>query len=413
MNPIQTPLQPAIEAYRRGDVEQALALAGQQAALAAPGDYSAHAVLSEVLHRAGRIDELIEFLDLADDFQQDPRGRLMRGKAARRSGDLALAESLLRGVLDADVAPALYRIAAFELIAVLGQLGRHAESWQVAATAHQRAAKPSAPFPIDQLVAALRVTAEAAPAELAKLPKASRPAPRTACVLGLPRSGTTLLEQMLDMHSRVCGVGELHLPGRMADEMARHGGWPLGAMRTPRAALDDMQRRYLQETRGRRGLGADIWTLDKTVFPMLQPLFVAGVLPGAKLLRILREPRDNAVSLFLNNMDPSWGWTGSLDSIRQLIAAERAYMPVILEKLQLDVLTLRFEELVDEPETQLRRALGHLGLDWEAACARPHENGRLVFTLSHEQVRRPVNRQGIGRWTNYREFFGPEWDALR
>ncbi len=405
-----TPLQAINAAYRRGDVERALALAGEQVALAAPGDYSAHAVLCEVLQRAGRITELTEFLDLVDDFQQDPRGRLMRAKAARRSGDAAGAVETLRDLLTGELAPALRRVAGFELVAALEALGRHAEAWQAATLAHQQTGRS---FPTEQLVAALRVTAEASALELAQLPKAQHKADRSACVLGLPRSGTTLLEQMLDAHSRVCGVGELPLPGRMSDVIAREGGgWPLGALRVSRKTLNDLQQQYLEETRRRRQLAADVWALDKTVFPMLQPLFIAAVLPGAKVLRITRDARDNAVSLFLNNFDPSWGWTASLNSIREVIAAERQYMPIILEKLKLDVVSLRFEDLVDAPELQLRRALGHLGLDWEPACARPHENTRLVFTLSHEQVRRPVNRQGIGRWQQHREAFGAEWDAL-
>ena len=409
-----TPIQAINAAYRRGDVEQALALAGEQLALAAPGDYSAHAVLSEVLQRAGRIEELKEFLDLADDFQQDPRGQLMRAKAARRSKDPSTAVDLLQSLLSRDdMTPPVRRVAAFELVAALEALNRHAESWQVAAQAHQAHQSVSRPFPTDQLVAALRMTAEASAEELAKLPKAAAQASRTACVLGLPRSGTTLLEQMLDCHSKVCGVGELHLPGRMTDAIAREGGgWPVGAMRVSRRTLNEIQQRYMDETRRSRDLPADVWTLDKTVFPMLQPLFIAGVLPGAKVLHITRDARDNAVSLFLNNFDPSWGWTASLDSIRQVIAAERRYLPIIIEKLKLDAISLRFEDLVDDPETQLRRVLDHMELAWEPACARPHENTRLVFTLSHEQVRRPVNRQGIGRWQQHSEQFGAEWDGL-
>ena len=405
-----TPLQAINSAYRRGDVEQALALAGEQVALAAAGDFSAHAVLSEILHRAGRIEELVEFLDLAEDFQQDPRGLLMRAKAVRRSGKLAEAAELLNASLVQLASPPLRRIAYFELVAALEGLGRHAESWQAAVQAHQEAARN---FPTEQLVAALRVTAEASPVELALQPKAKAKASHTACILGLPRSGTTLLEQMLDCHPRVRGVGELHLPGRMIDAIAREGGgWPLGAMRVSRKTLNEMQLRYLEETRVSRQLPNDMWTLDKTVFPMLQPLFIAGVLPGAKVLRITRDARDNAVSLFLNNFDPSWGWTASLEGIRQVIEAERKYVPVILEKLQLDVVTLRFEDLVDEPEAQLRRVLDHMGLAWDPACLQPQENKRLVFTLSHEQVRRPVNRQGIGRWLQHREHFGEAWDAL-
>ncbi len=408
--PHPSPLQAINAAYRRGDVEQALALAGEQVALAAPGDFSAHAVLCEVLNRSGRIAELSDFLDLAEDFEQDPRGKLMRAKARRRSGDPGGAVEMLKASLAQGGTPPQRRIAFFEMVAALESLGRHAESWQAAAGAHQESARK---FPTDQLVAALKVTAEASSAELATLPRAKARASRSACILGLPRSGTTLLEQMLDCHSKVRGVGELRLPGQMIDAIAREGGgWPSGAMRVSRHTLNAMQQSYLEETRVSKHVPADVWTLDKTVFPMLQPLFIAAVLPGAKVLRITRDARDNAVSLFLNNFDPSWGWTASLEDIRRVIAAERQYLPIILDKLQLDAIQLRFEDLVDEPEVQLRRALDHLGLAWEPACLSPQDNTRLVFTLSHEQVRRPVNRQGIGRWMQHREHFGVEWDAL-
>lgn len=405
-----TPMQAINAAYRRGDVEQALALAGEQVALAAPGDFSPHAVLCEVLQRAGRIDELTEFLDLAEDFQQDPRALVMRAKAARRSGDPEAALRWLQATLDQGGRTAIRRIAHFEKVTVLESLGRHAESWQAATQAHEESARE---FRTDHLVAALRVTAEAPAAELAALPKAHARVARTACILGLPRSGTTLLEQMLDCHPAVQGVGEVPLAGRMADIIAREGGgWPVGALRVSRKTLSELQRQYLEETRTSRRVPADVFTIDKSVFPMMQPLFVAGVLPGAKVLRITRDARDNAVSLFLNNFDPSWGWTASLEGIRQVIEAERRYMPTILDKLKLDAVTLRFEDLVDDPEGQLRRVLDHLGLPWNPACLRPEDNGRLVLTLSHEQVRRPVNRHGIGRWQQHAEHFDDRWDAL-
>ena len=407
-------LQGAIAAYRHGAEQDAVDLARAAVARAAPGDFSAHAVLCEVLHRAGRMAELQDVLQASEAFCQDPLGRLVQARVLRRQAELQQADTLLaRCLADATWAPALRRMVAFERVAVLEALGRHAESWQVAELAHQAAQQSSRPFPTDQLVTALRVTAEAPAAALARLPRATRKASRSACILGLPRSGTTLLEQMLDRHPQVCGVGEGPWPGRMTDALAKAGGgWPGGAMRAAPRTLDSMQQQYLDETRRHRQLADAVWALDKTLFPMMQPLFIAAVLPGAKVLRLTRDARDNAISLFLNNFDPSWGWTASLDSIRQVLAAERRYMPTILEKLKLDVLSLRFEDLVEQPETKLRAALDHLGLPWDPACLQPQDNHRLVFTLSHEQVRRPVNRDGIGRWQHHREHFGAEWDGL-
>jgi len=135
-------------------------------------------------------------------------------------------------------------------------------------------------------------------------------------------------------------------------------------------------------------------------------------LPHTKVIRIVRDARDNAVSLFLNNLAPSWGWTASLNSISKLLKAERQYVPIICEKLKLDVISIEFEALVAAPEATLRPVLDHLGLPWEAACLRPDLNPRIVQTLSNEQVRRPLNANGIGRWQNYAEQFDASWGAL-
>ena len=408
-----TSLQRAIAAYRSGAEQAAVNLARAAASTAGPDDFSAHAVLGEVLHRAGRLDELQQFLDEAVAFRTDPRARLLFARLARRRGELQQADAGLAALLaEASLAPPLRRMAAFERVAVLQALGLHAESWRVAAHAHALALARH-PFPTEKLVSALRVTAQASPAELARLPKATHSVNRSACILGLPRSGTTLLEQMLDRHPQISGVGEGPWPGRMADAMARAGGgWPGGALRAQPRMLDSMQQQYLDETRRHRNLPDAVWALDKTLFPMMQPLFIAGVLPGAKVLHLTRDARDNAVSLLLNNFDPSWGWTADLDDIRQVLAAERQYLPTILDKLKLDVLRLRYEDLVEQPEVRTRAALAHLGLAWEPACLQPQDNSRLVFTLSHEQVRRPLNREGMGRWQVHSEHFGAAWDGL-
>jgi hypothetical protein len=135
-------------------------------------------------------------------------------------------------------------------------------------------------------------------------------------------------------------------------------------------------------------------------------------LPNAKVIRIVRNSKDNAISLFLNNLDPSWGWTSSLESIRALLKAEREYIPTICEKLGIDIVSIQFESLVGNPDQTLKGVIDHLGLSWEESCLRPDRNPRLVQTLSNEQVRQPLNNRGIGRWTHYAEHFDARWDEI-
>jgi hypothetical protein len=144
----------------------------------------------------------------------------------------------------------------------------------------------------------------------------------------------------------------------------------------------------------------------------MQPLFIHGVLPGSKVLHLVRDARDNAASLFLHNFDPSWGWTGRLDSLREVLAAERAYLPRILQRLRMDVLSLRLSDLVTRPRATLERVLSHLGLPPSEACLQPQHNSWLVRTLSHEKVRQPPGAQRMARWQHHADRFGPGWDAL-
>jgi hypothetical protein len=137
---------------------------------------------------------------------------------------------------------------------------------------------------------------------------------------------------------------------------------------------------------------------------------VAAVLPGAVCLRIERDARDTAISMFLSNFHPqSFGWTRSLDSIRRVIAAERALAPRAMQALGIPHEDLRYEELVERPREHMERVLARMGLPMDEATLAPEANARTVLTLSHEQVRRSINSSSIGRWRNYEWAFDSAW----
>jgi hypothetical protein len=144
---------------------------------------------------------------------------------------------------------------------------------------------------------------------------------------------------------------------------------------------------------------------------------VAAVLPGASFIRITRDPRDTAISMFLSNFHPkAWGFTASLATIRRVIELERRIAPKAFEVLGLRAVSVRYEDLVDAPEREIRRVLETMGVEFDPVVLAPEGNTRTVLTLSYEQVRRSINRSSIGRWRNYAfAFEGPSagaWDAL-
>jgi hypothetical protein len=128
---------------------------------------------------------------------------------------------------------------------------------------------------------------------------------------------------------------------------------------------------------------------------------------------VARDPRDAAISTFLSYFHPfTDGWTASLAAIRRVHEAERAIVPRALEVLEIPHERLVYERFVDAPRAHIERVLARMGLAMDDAVLAPEANRRAVFTLSHGQVRKPINRSSIGRWQNYAFAFDGSWDAL-
>jgi hypothetical protein len=141
---------------------------------------------------------------------------------------------------------------------------------------------------------------------------------------------------------------------------------------------------------------------------------VAAVLPGAVCLHLTRDPRDAAISLFLSHFHAgsAAGWTASLEGIRRLIEAEREVVPEMLAAVGLPHEHVAFEDLVANPAAEAWRCLDRMGLPMEDAVVHPERNRRPALTLSHAQVRQPINSRGVGRWRNYAWAFDERWHEL-
>jgi tetratricopeptide (TPR) repeat protein len=371
----------------------------------APNATDAVLALAEVLHRANRRDELDALVAAGGDWQQDPRAAIFTARVrlkADRAGTITELEELARS----DRPALVRRIAGFDAVRLLDADGEYRRAFDLATHLH---ATTGAPFDLDGMIAdaeqQLALVRRGAPWFEPRAPAVRG----VSLVVGMPRSGTTLLEQMLDRHPAIGGIGEFDGVNTLGTAVVGQGAWPRElSMLDPRVAAQ-LQADYLAGAAVTRRSGTT-WSFDKSLHTWRWLPAVAAVLPGAVCFRIERDPRDTAISLFLSNFHPqSFGWTRSLEGIRRVIAAERALAPAALRALGIPHEDFRYEDLVDRPREHMERCLARMGLPMDEAVLAPEANTRTVLTLSHEQVRRSINRGSIGRWKNYEFAFGPEW----
>jgi Flp pilus assembly protein TadD len=238
-----------------------------------------------------------------------------------------------------------------------------------------------------------------------------RDGPQPIFVFGFPRSGTTLVEQILSSHSAVAAGGELPFVTEMVSMLeGRFGG--LQALWTPGVA-EALRDLYLDRAKafglldGGKPVFTDKMPLSEVWTPMIRAAF-----PRAKLVRMVRHPLDTAVSMLSHNLTHGDFCGYRVEDIASHMRAVHALTQAYDAALGETALSVRYEALVADQEAQTRRLLAHLDLPFEAACLRFHENRRYAPTPSYAQVSEPLNDRSIGRWKLYRDQLKPQIAAL-
>ena len=364
-------------------------------------------VLAEVLHRSNQSAALEKHFASGGSWRNDARATLFAARL-EASSDASAAIERLESLARSTDPPFLRRIAGFEAVKLLDRTERYREAFDLATFLH---ASTGGRFDIGGLEADLAAQS-ALLARSAKLTPMCAPVTGTAMIVALPRSGTTLLEQMLDRHPMISGIGEYEGVQAIGELATASGLWPQDLASLTRDEALSWQRVYCDGADFLRRPSA-LFTLDKSLQTWRWLPLLATVLPGTVMLAIDRDARDTAISTFLGNFHPSsFGWTASLETVRRVITAHRSLVPAALDRLGFTHESISYEALVDDPAGHAARCLAAMGLAMDAATTAPEGNTRTVLTLSHEQVRKPINRASIGRWRNYEWAFESAWDAL-
>jgi tetratricopeptide (TPR) repeat protein len=238
---------------------------------------------------------------------------------------------------------------------------------------------------------------------LSSLPRASDRCDKPVFIVGMPRSGTSLVEQILASHPAVHGAGELDFmshvwAGTVQMLSARPEQYPACLDRLTVDQADGMAQIYLQPLIAFNPLAARI--TDKLPLNFLHMGLIALLLPGARIIDCRRDPRDTCLSCFMTMLEGN-DFKFDLNNTAHFFTQYRRLMRHWKEALDLPLLEVSYEGLVTDPENQTRRMLEFLGLPWDERCLRFHESKRSVTSSSIQQVRRPLYQSSIGRWRHY------------
>lgn len=228
-------------------------------------------------------------------------------------------------------------------------------------------------------------------------PRAATPHPvQPVFIVGMFRSGSTLLEQILSAHEAVQSGGELPLVPRIAQLLRPYPAVVAGASRTQ---LDQLANVYLAEVR-KIFPDAGVVT-DKRPDNFEHVGLIKRMFPNARIIYTRRNPLDICVSTHFLHIDAAVSWASSPgDTAHQIIQCSRL-MAHWLQLYPDDILTVDYERLLDEPEAQTRAILSFLDLPWSEACMAFHAARTQVRTASVWQVREPLHHRAVGRWRNY------------
>ena len=236
-------------------------------------------------------------------------------------------------------------------------------------------------------------------------------------IVGMPRSGTTLTEQVLSSHPDVYGAGELSLLSRFANPnktVVKAGEAEDLAEMLTEAYLQEMGQAYLdglfaEQPEARRAkritdkMPGNFWLVG----------MIKLVFPNAKVIHVRRNPVDTCLSCFQVNFARGHAYSNDLADLGEYYGAYRRVMEHWRTVLPGFMFELDYETLVSDPEETTRRMVEYVGLDWHDACLNPTKNRRVVKTASHWQVRQAVHTGSVERWRRYEAHLGPLLEALQ
>lgn len=325
--------------------------------------------------------------------------------------DFALAERAMRVAEDRDKA-----LIGYGLGKALDKIGDYEQAFEVLAEANEARQRVAGKFDRKAFDARIENVISLFPAAFFKERKHWGHVSQTPVfVVGLPRSGTTLTEQIVSSHPKCFGAGELPILSDLAtgtpDRLdAPRAAWPDNVADLQKGHFRDIGEEYATSTRS-LAPSESTRIIDKQPLNFWHLGLVAVALPQARVIHCRRDIRDVGLSIYTQNFNPSQRWSTNLSDIAYYWQGYRRIMAHWEAVTGLDMLTVTYESTVSDLETQAREMLGFLDLTWDSAVMKFHANERAVQTPSKWQVRQPLYQSAKAKWRHYESHLGPLIEA--
>ena len=299
---------------------------------------------------------------------------------------------------------------------VLGQLldkqGTYNDAFDHYSAANRLA--PGAPAPAEHSATVASIMDTFSWDFLSTAPRASVESDRPLFIVGMPRSGTSLMEQIVASHPKVHGAGELveigHYSMELATELGPLPGYPNCLRKLSQQQLDCYARKYLAKLETISSSAR--FVTDKMPQNFIHLGLIALLFPQARVIHCKRDPVDTCLSVYFQNFSHAHSYATRLENIAHYYLDYTRLMNHWKGLLQIPIMEVHYDELVTAPEPVTRRVLDFIGLDWAPQCLKFYESSRAVSTASYDQVRQPLYTGSLHRWKNYEEHIGELRDTL-
>ncbi len=237
-------------------------------------------------------------------------------------------------------------------------------------------------------------------------------AARPIFILGMPRSGTSLVEQILDCHSQVFGAGERYYINQIAQQITPPGGsYGAAVAGLGVAEIGYYASQYLEKIANLDSSAR--YVTDKMPQNFLHLGLIARLFPDARIIHCMRDPVDVCLSCYFQSFNQGHDYSYDLGALAGYYRSYHELMQHWKQSLDLPFFTLQYETFIDQQAQTTAALLEFLDLPWEDSCMRHYENPRVTVTSSHDQVRQPIYNRSVQRWRNYEQHIGPLIEQLQ